>query len=213
METVSFKEDASIILVSNFVLGGPTCVSGFLSATMDLEPFLEVNNNPKVIAPFLGDPNTSPLLRFTTGGSITRWSVCGDLNFGLLPQLVIWRQKPDGVYQEVQGSSTSLTEVPVSGTKMLFVQEISFQEGDVLSVNYTGEKMVALGRILLTPEGFFSSGDDMPTPEGLFSSGNMPEDMASAFVSSEIEISLLIGKNKFMFCLNNFNYFFRSGCG
>ena len=149
---------------------------------MDLEPFLNVNTNPKIVAPFLGSPNVSPLLRFTTDGTITRWSASGQLESDQLPQLEVWRVVGTGQemeYQMVDGASTGATEDKVSDTKVFFTQEISFREGDVLGVRYSGRERVALGDILLSPDSYTASGYN-------------PGD--SDFKIGAIEISLSIGK-------------------
>ena len=168
---------------------------------MDLEQFIEMNTNSKVLTPFLGSPTTSPLLRFTNDGVITRWSVNGRLGSDQPPELEIWRLSGTGanaVYQIVQGTTAEYKDA-VSETKTFVTQEILFREGDVLGVSYLGRQRVELGEILLSPDGYSGSG-----------SGDAKTD----YKSGVIEISLAVGKKGTLLILsvsipNLFPYRFR----
>ena len=159
------------------------CAESLLSAT-DLELFVRWNTKPKVILPFLGSPNVSPLLRFTDDGSITRWFISRYTNSATeLPQLQIWRVddiEGETQYQRVEGSSTDFEIINIGSTTTFINQEISFRTGDILAVR--SSERVVLGNILLSPNSYGSSG-----------SGSEPEDVELKHESA-IEISLSIGK-------------------
>ena len=171
-------------MFKNVVSGGSTCVNDALIAAMDLKPFLEVTTTPEVLAPFLGSPEVSPLLRFTSDGSITRWSVRGTLPDNQLPQLEIWRANDTSqqlVYQMVQSTTTNPAEQRVSATKTFVTQDISFRQGDVLGVRHPGMERVVLGDILLSPDSYAAS-------------GYIPGAAENETQSGVIQISLSIGK-------------------
>ncbi|CAI8049653.1 hypothetical protein GBAR_LOCUS27338, partial [Geodia barretti] len=107
---VAAVRDLPLLNLENFNCSGAcdtACVDHFSYDSMDLEQFLEMNTDSTVFTPFLGSPNTPPLLRFTNDGIITRWSVNGKLGSDM-PELAIWRLNGAGanaVYQIVQGTT------------------------------------------------------------------------------------------------------------
>ena len=170
--------------------GDTACVDHFSYDSMDLEQFLEMNTDSTVFTPFLGSPNTPPLLRFTNDGIITRWSVNGKLGSDM-PELAIWRLNGAGanaVYQIVQGT-TAVYKYTDWETLTFVFQEILFREGDVLGVSYLGRQRVELGEILLGSDGY---GSGSGSGSGYCGSGYDPEDAKSGV----IEISLAVGKEE-----------------
>lgn len=168
--------------------GVSTCAEGLLSPK-DLDTFLTENSNPKVISPFLLDPEISPLLRFTDDGSITRWAVNRRvMGTNQLPELQIFRAEYDSInrrttYLRVSNSSTDIERGDLDfqlNTKTFINQEISFREGDILGVSYHISRVV-LGEILLSSDTYESSGFE-------------PGEEEPVYDHDVIEISLFIGE-------------------
>lgn len=168
--------------------GVSTCAEGLLSR-QDLDTFLTENSNPKVISPFLLDPDISPLLRFTDDGSITRWAVNRRvMGTNQLPELQIFRAEYDSInrrttYLRVSNSSTDIERSDLDfqlNTKTFINQEISFREGDILAVSYHISRVV-LGEILLSSDTYESS-------------GFKPGEEEPVYDHDVIEISLFIGE-------------------
>lgn len=169
------------------------CADGLLSP-MDLELFLKVNSNPRVITPFRESPSISPLLRFTDTGSIARWAVNRRMSSASeLPELQIWRVEDSNSssgeirYQRVNGTSTDFADGDLNFQMniTLINQEISFREGDILAVRSSDR--IVLGDLLLNPDDYGSSG---------YEPGDEKLEIDPTYEQGEIEISLLIGMSE-----------------